>query len=108
MSAKHTATEKSLGVLHKMQAQVYQVYLEIILAGLMHEDPEERQAVAHMINPSMMNAINTFLKNNEITCTPELLDELTNVAKQIKARGSIPLPDMPDLEEMTALCGGRQ
>jgi HJR/Mrr/RecB family endonuclease len=93
------AAERELGELHSLQTKVYVRALRTILDALDGDDEEARMIALSALNPSLMNAVNAFLKNNSITCTPEALEDLTNAEKEIRARGKMKLPPMPSLED---------
>jgi hypothetical protein len=57
------------------------------------------------VSPALLNSINNFLKNNDITCQPEELDELTSTEKRLKAKlkragKALPPIEFDDMQEV--------
>jgi hypothetical protein len=101
--AKKSAPEKELCQLHVLQTKVFTMALENIIDAMSSDDPETKAIAMSMVNPSLLNAINAFLKNNEITCQPEMLTELTNTERRLKeklkTRTEMPSFDLDEMQE---------
>lgn len=101
--AKKSAPEKELCELHALQTKVFTMALNNIISAMSSEDPEIRAIAMSMVNPSLLNAVNAFLKNNEITCQPEMLTELTNTERRLKeklkTRAELPSFDLDEMQE---------
>ena len=101
--AKKSAPEQELCQLHVLQTKVFTMALQNILDAMSDDDPENRAIAMSMVNPSLLNAINAFLKNNEITCQPEMLTELTNTERRLKeklkTRTEMPSIDLDEMQE---------
>lgn len=106
MAAKG-ANESKLARLHEMQTEVFTRSLDIVLEGMNSEDVEIRMMAVAALKPQLLAAVNSFLSNNQITCTPDQLDGLTAAARRIKERTAA-LPAMPDLSEIEAQYTGAQ
>lgn len=100
MAAKG-ANESKLARLHEMQTEVFTRSLDIVLDGMNSDDVEVRLMAVAALKPQLLAAVNSFLSNNQITCTPDQLDGLTEAARQIKAR-TANLPAMPNIDEIEA------
>jgi len=102
--SKKSAPERELNELHALQTKVYTMALQSIIAALSSEDEEMKAIALSAVSPSLLNAINSFLKNNDITCQPEVLTELTSTERRLKERMKT-RKDMPafDLEEMESM-----
>ena len=101
--AKKSAPEKELCQLHVLQTKVFTMALENIIEAMSSDDPDIKAIAMSMVNPSLLNAINAFLKNNEITCQPEMLTELTNTERRLKeklkTRAEMPSFDLDEMQE---------
>lgn len=102
--AKKSAPERELNELHALQTKVYTMALQSILDALSSDDEEIKAIALSAVNPSLLKAINAFLKNNEITCQPEVLTELTTTERRLKEKLKT-RKEMPafDLDEMETL-----
>ena len=102
--AKKSAPERELNELHALQTKVYTMALQSIIEALSSEDEEMKAIAMSAVNPSLLNAINSFLKNNDITCQPEVLTELTNTERRLKdklkTRSEMPTFDLDEMQEM--------
>jgi len=99
------ATEQDLSELHKLQTDLYLKTIKSILAALDSPDEQIRMLAISAVSPALLNSINTFLKNNDITCQPSELDELTSTEKRLKAKlkragKSLPAISMEDMQEL--------
>ena len=101
--AKKSATEQELCNLHSLQTQILTSTLQSILEEMSDPDPEVRAIARSMVSPSLLNAVNAFLKNNDITCQPEMLSELTNTERRLKeklkTRAELPSFDLEEMQE---------
>lgn len=74
------ATEGELGILHKEVAKA--------LTDMVQETAEDEDtgAVKRMVSPAVLGAAIAFLKNNNITASPEQNAALSDLNKQLQAR----------------------
>lgn len=95
--AKGAATEKVLGALHAKLAAVFEKVLlgyEKRLDALESIDPSEVEDEilkelldeGAMPNPAMLNAISSFLKNNEIRFDDEQIDRISALKQGLEER----------------------
>lgn len=103
---KNAGTENELAELHKYQTELYLKIVQSILSALDSDDVQTRVIAASAVSPALLNSINTFLKNNDITCQPSELDELTSTEKRLRAklkRAGKPLPAI-EFDDMQEVC----
>ena len=79
--AHYKATEKELEGLHATVAKVLKDQLEA-KATVVNEEGETVEM--SMVNPAMIAQAIKFLKDNDITVTPEIGDDMDDLAKMLK------------------------
>ena len=76
------ATESELELLHAAVAKVLREQLEGQTMNIVGEDGEEKEI--NLASPQMVAQAIKFLKDNNITATPEVGDDLNDLADMLK------------------------
>lgn len=80
------AKESRLSFLHNLTAEHYVKMLEV--GGTVVGQDEEGEDIIQPLTPAALQAINKFLKDNEITCAPDENNAVGEIEERLRLRAA--------------------